>query len=798
MTALLISVRFHDGRYHGRPDWPPSPARLFQALVAGAAQGKTLAEEDCPAFAWLETLDPPVISAPSMRAGQPFKNFVPNNDRDAVESKEFKNYRDYLAALGKIRTSKEIYPILFDAETPLLYVWTFDEAPEAQANARRICAIAERLYQLGRGVDMAWAWGEILTVEEAEACLAAHGDALYRPGRTGDGKTLAVPVKRSLESLVERHEKMRARFQTLYESKPSNKAPDRRVAAGQIFVQPPKPRFRQIAYESPPARPVFDLVGEKAFWRLDRIVELTERVRDAAAQRLKDKRPDEADTIHNAIVGRRDGDEADKAARLRITPLPSIGHRHADHAIRRILVEIPPNCPLRGDDVEWAFSGLLLVSDQGEILSELATAAERGMLAHYGVEDAPARLWRTVTPAALPQKAARRRIEPSRIRERSEQKDASERIEEEMQAASAVRQALRHVQVDAPVETIRVQREPFEAKGARAEVFSEGSRFAKERLWHIEIAFAKPVRGPLVLGDGRYLGLGLFAPVRETRSIFAFALTPCVSGVDSRRGPSLRPRAASEAKREAGSNPEANRHTWIASSPAAPRNDAATHEEIRSCDQSLIAAAARRAVMARVQERLDRGVALPAFFSGHETNGAPNRPGHHAHLFYAVDLARAPARLLIIAPHRVEHRNAGKWEPERLRELEEALTDFTVLRAGKAGLFKLSPLGERGADDPLCGLARTWVSATPYRPTRHPKREMSVEDALIGDVLSECARRNLPRPDVEVLTLTAGPRGGISARLRLTFSIAVEGPILLGRDAHEGGGVFKVESVAEV
>jgi CRISPR-associated protein Csb1 len=35
--VLLIAVHFHDGRYHGAGDWPPAPARLFQALVAGAA-----------------------------------------------------------------------------------------------------------------------------------------------------------------------------------------------------------------------------------------------------------------------------------------------------------------------------------------------------------------------------------------------------------------------------------------------------------------------------------------------------------------------------------------------------------------------------------------------------------------------------------------------------------------------------------------------------------------------------------------------------------------------------------------
>ena len=153
LRALLLSVRFYDGRYHGVPDWPPSPARLFQALLAGAAQSRTLTDDDKHAFAWLETLTAPVIAAPVMRHGQDFTNYVPNNDLDAVGGDQMR--------VGKIRAPKPIRPILFDAETPLLYTWTFEEAPKAHRNAQRIRAIAQRLYQLGRGVDMAWAVGEI-------------------------------------------------------------------------------------------------------------------------------------------------------------------------------------------------------------------------------------------------------------------------------------------------------------------------------------------------------------------------------------------------------------------------------------------------------------------------------------------------------------------------------------------------------------------------------------------------------------------------------------------------------------
>src|SRR5262249_37316688 len=49
-------------------------------------------------------------------------------------------------------------------------------------------------------------------------------------------------------------------------------------------------------------------------------------------------------------------------------------------------------------------------------------------------------------------------------------------------------------------------------------------RFTKERLWHVEIGFGRPVPGPLLIGDGRYLGLGLMAPVCRVDGVFTFAI----------------------------------------------------------------------------------------------------------------------------------------------------------------------------------------------------------------------------------------------------------------------------------
>lgn len=58
---ITIHVKFLDSMFRGRdfqgePEWPPSPARLFSALVAGAANAGVYEGEVLQAFDELSTL----------------------------------------------------------------------------------------------------------------------------------------------------------------------------------------------------------------------------------------------------------------------------------------------------------------------------------------------------------------------------------------------------------------------------------------------------------------------------------------------------------------------------------------------------------------------------------------------------------------------------------------------------------------------------------------------------------------------------------------------------------------------
>jgi len=733
MTSIVIQVSVHDGRFHGldangRAEWPPSPARLFQALVAAASRGVSLANDDQNALRWLENLSPPAIAVPVSHPGQPFSHFMPNNDLDAKGGD--------LRRIGEVRSATKWYrPSLFDSEAPFLYVWSFDGT---DSPAQRIRTIAKRVYQFGRGIDMAWATCEIVDEHEAEDRLTTYPGAVYRPANHGRDGRLPCPAPGSLDSLIVRYASARQRFKSRWVSTPTKREPHKKKPAGQAFAQPPKPHFRDVAYGAPPLRLLYELHdgSPKAgfvVWPSQNACALVKLIRDDCAgrleQTLKADFPHQAATVKRVFGLCRDTTELDKATRLRLIPLPSIGHIHADHGIRRILVEIPPNCPLLVRDIDWAFAGFCKFEPEtGEVAWMLTRSDEQVMLGHYGIVGTnPASFldWYTVTPVVLPVERAHGRS------------SGSQRHQIEAQAAAAMRQALRHIGLRQQPASIRVQREPFDTKGTMAQDFASGTRFDARRLWHVTLSFANPVTGPLVAGNGRYLGLGLFAPGSQTSAVIGFAV-------------------------DGGLYPDT--------------------------DPIAVARALRRAVMARVQNAMGKRTRLPTFFTGHEADGSVARRGKRSHLAYLCDVSRN--RLLVLAPYALDRRAPEKHESENFALLESAMRDLYLLRAGAAGVLQLSPLRITPEADPLFQPSRRWKTQTSYQPTQHGKHK-DLEQGIRDDVLAELTRRSLPLPaEVRVNSVAVGPRGGMNAAVALGFANAVSGPIILGRTSNFGGGIF--------
>ena len=730
--ALLVSVRFHDGRYHGAGDWPPAPGRLFQALVAGAARGATAPRATLDALEWLERLPPPAIAAPRETRGQPVTLYVPNNDLDARLGAKATPTLERAAAA--IRVPKTNRPILFDASAPTLYLWSVDgDGGEARAAALR--EAARGLYRLGRGMDMAWAEAELVDAEEAERRLADQGGVVWRPAAaagSGGERDLLCPRPGTLESLAARFDGFRGRFR----AGGTNRKPVR------VFAQPPRALLAKVPYDAPPVSFHFDLrAGDGSGFAPRPLAEagaLVAEVRDEAAGRLRAAAPELAAGIDRFLVGKGAGD-ADKASRVRILPIPSVGREHADMAIRRLAVHVPRSCPLRADDLAWAFGQVAWIDgNTGEIRAELQRAGSGDRM--FGRYERAGRRWRSVTPLALPERAARRRIDPARPA--GDAKGAPERAAEEARAAAAIVQALRHAGARTRAAEIRVRREPFHPRGERAEAFAGGTRFPARRLWHAEIEFAEPVRGPLALGDGRFLGLGLMLAEERAPDILAFDILDGLA---------------------------------------------------EGADPAEVARAARRAAMARFQAAIGPRASLPAYVSGHAGDGGPAGGGAHRHIAVAADLAAPRPRVLFIAPWRLWRGGDGAPDRETRRvheRLAGALAGMDTLRAGAVGLLALAPAALDEASDPLLAPAREWESATAYRPARHA-RGLSDAESLAADVRAELRRAGRPKPAaVEILAVRRGPGGGLSGRLRLVFARAEPGPLALGRAAHKGGGLF--------
>jgi CRISPR-associated protein Csb2 len=477
--CLVISIRFLGDRYHGRtengrePEWPPSPLRVFQALVAGVAPRWAdvgLREREVPGLEWLQGLGAPRIIAPISHPGRPVLNYVRENLTDVAPDK---------------RDAKFARPTIFRADPLVRYSWWFESCEQPLAEAVAHCA--RHCHSLGWGVDMIVGNGEITESEP----VADTGEVWYpEPDPTDGGSILRVPRCSTSEASPGTLAELRDRY--LHSLN--------RIRAARNPV-PPLSAFAVVGYRratDPASRPwtAFailkpDASGNVAFDTARRCRDIAAWIRHVTGQVCVGWPFGEVAAFvqgHDESGSPLKGDGAD--ARFMYLPLPTINSKlNRVESIRRVLIAAPPEFQDRVDWIRRRLPGQELIWNEKIVglLNILPTSD--WVLRQYVGES---RVWSTVSPVIWPG---------------HDDRDARK-------AEGILRKAFVHAgmspELVATIEDMDWRPVGFRAGLELAHRYRTPDKI-QGRQYHVRVRFPHAIRGPLAIGAGRYRGLGVFA-----------------------------------------------------------------------------------------------------------------------------------------------------------------------------------------------------------------------------------------------------------------------------------------------
>ena len=472
---LCISVVFLDSLFHGKrdydePEWPPSPMRLFQALLAGARAGcrnVEWSENKVGAFRWLSQREPPLIVAPAAGSASGHTFYIPNNESDA----RFERHE----RLG----TKVSEPHRLHDDQPVHYLWEIKQTDwlAAEPHVEVLCREARHLLALGWGIDQAVGNGRILTDAEVSALAGQRWGAwkAHRPGSL----ELRVPCPDSLADLDRVYQFFLGRVHG-------------KDYSGELKVR----CFDIVTYANaatPPQRSYacFELPEGIAFRQQDaaRVASMVRSLACTAAKADTHDFPGGAEVYVAGHVRK----SKHNLPRFSYLPLPSIGQEHADGMIRRLLVAEPSG----GDSshARWAQQRLLnaVIRDEDKnergILLDLWRHSSRSVIGTY---TKLAKTWSTVTPVLLPGF------------------DDGKQTKAEKLVISAAEQA--GLPVSAIAE-LTLRKAPFWSGSQHPREYALPSYLKGLPGWHVRIVFREPISGPLAIGAGRHSGLGVFANI---------------------------------------------------------------------------------------------------------------------------------------------------------------------------------------------------------------------------------------------------------------------------------------------
>ena len=550
----LLAGRYAATSYNDRfkAEWPPHPARFFSALVAtwAEAEARESAEQERSAIEWLERLDPPEIYASEAYERTVATVFVPVNDEYVVAPVSRKKLDDANAALAEATDSKERarlvknvdrleqkllqdtaktvarptkgrkndsdalktlpehrtkQPRTFPSVTPhrptFSFLWPNAEPPDPiLADLGRIAA---RLVRVGHSSSMVRC---VVTCDQAELEPQIAGLDRRVEDSTFGNEVLRWVSPGQLKRLVALHEQHQS---TELRVLPATSVRYRRGEETQTPA-PSESVFSEnmlvMARCGGPRLPQLSAAG------------LSRQVRRA----LMDSA---AEPVAEIISGHQSDGSPAESPHLVVAPLPMVFGPKPDGAILGVALILPRDCSDtdRGE-IAAALRGLesrgipasapgespviqIQLGDAGCLeLQRSVPGEERLFTLRPEAWSRPSRHWLSATPIALDR-------HPGDLSAKSPAK----RNRAFAEAEESIRNSLKVCGIENLAE-ITVSRSCVmqgTAEPRNYPRFPINESRPQRLLVHARITFDEPVRGPLLIGAGRFHGLGLLAPVGE-------------------------------------------------------------------------------------------------------------------------------------------------------------------------------------------------------------------------------------------------------------------------------------------
>lgn len=532
---LAIEVELLRGRYaatahndRGCSEWPPHPARFFSALVAALHDHEEVDQAERAALLWLEHQSAPSLCVdPESRVGrrQVQDVYVPVNDvtlgldtairsaeealqqadgaskRRAAERKlatarsapnvvetapSDKALKTAIALLPERRTRQvRTFPVAIPETPTFAFLWRDADATEHRGALERLCA---RVTRLGHSSSLV-------------RCNVVDRDISPTLVPSDDGDTILRVIG---AGQLERLERAFAHHQGV-ESRVLPARPQRYSASSKIVI--PTTHAESVFSTD---WVIFERVGGSRPVS-SRSTDLARALRGALLEQHGDK------SLPATLSGHAESVPTERP-HVAFVPLPFVGHEHADGAIMGCALVLPRELP---------------TSDRETLLRLVARwekerADERGTLTLAGGTLPPFRVRRvdvsakrslspelwcrastrfiTVTPIALDKN-------PGNLR--SNQDGTARKAA--LEAQQSISDACVRVVGVRPV-SVEVSLAPLLAGAQHVRNFlpwpGRPGRTPRVRV-HADIRFEERVRGPLLLGAGRYFGLGLCLPVED-------------------------------------------------------------------------------------------------------------------------------------------------------------------------------------------------------------------------------------------------------------------------------------------